>query len=365
MRKLVTPAFLVVVCLLGLAELGARLFFPHDITGRFAYGYDPQAGFAEHADGTVELYRAGGRRFHPQSFLKKRPPGTYRIFVVGDSVPRGPSFKAAYPWQLGADLREHHIRAESINLAVAGYGPRRCQIVLRKVMEFDPSLIILHVDDANKWEDEREWRRSREFLGWHPKHWPMKVFIFRRLYEAKLEKVFWTLLPEEIRLKHAQNDADAQLAAEKDPRELAARIRLAEKTTADNVALVRRLHLPILLVTQCRLEGKFPDAVHLVDHGLDGLAKKLVAPGVYCLSMKEVLSGLPAREIFANYSAHLTESGHRLLAQAICRKILENPEAMGLKGVPRAVAGGGREERPGRESLGGRARARAVSQPDN
>ena len=128
MKRLVTPAFLVVVCLLGLAELGARIFFAHDITGRFAYGYDPEAGFSEQADGTVELYRAGGRRFHPQTFRKRRPPGTFRIFVVGDSVPRGPSFQAAYPWQLGQELREHHIRAESINLAVPGYGPRRAAL---------------------------------------------------------------------------------------------------------------------------------------------------------------------------------------------------------------------------------------------
>ncbi len=244
MKRLVTPAFLMVVCLLGLAELGAYLFFPHDITGRFTYGYDPEAGFAEQADGTVELYRAGGRRFHPQSFKRQRPPGTFRIFVVGDSVPRGPSFQAAYPWQLGEELKGHNIPTESINLAVPGYGSRRCRIVLQKILEFDPSLIILHVNDANKWEDEREWRRSREFLGWHPKHWLMKSFIFRRLYEAKLEKVFWPLVPEEIRLKYASSDADAQVAASKDPGELAARIRLAEETTAANVALVRSRHTP-------------------------------------------------------------------------------------------------------------------------
>ncbi len=73
MKKLITPAFIMVVVLLALAELSARVFFAEDISGRFAYGYDAQAGFSERRDGTVKLFRAGGRRFHPQVFQKQRP----------------------------------------------------------------------------------------------------------------------------------------------------------------------------------------------------------------------------------------------------------------------------------------------------
>jgi len=248
MKRFLTPAALVVICLLGLTELGARLFFAQDISGRFDYGYHPQAGFAEHADGTVELFRAGGRRFYPQTFRRQRPPGEFRILTIGDSVPRGPSLKGAYPWLLGEELRQHGIAAESLNLAVPGYGARRCQIVLRQALNYDPSLVILHFDDYNKWEDEREWRRSQEFQGWHPRHWLMKIFIFRRLYEAKLEKIFWPLVPEEIRLRYALNDADAQVAAGADPREVAARLKLAYDTAVENVAMVRARHIPVILV---------------------------------------------------------------------------------------------------------------------
>ena len=46
MKKLVTPAFLVVVCFWAWPSWGP-VFFAHDITGRFAYGYDPEAGFDE------------------------------------------------------------------------------------------------------------------------------------------------------------------------------------------------------------------------------------------------------------------------------------------------------------------------------
>jgi hypothetical protein len=58
MRRLITPACLVVICLLGLAELGARVFFAQDISGRFDYGYNPQAGFAEHRGSFASLWWA-------------------------------------------------------------------------------------------------------------------------------------------------------------------------------------------------------------------------------------------------------------------------------------------------------------------
>lgn len=338
MKKLVTPAFFMVVLLLVLAELGARIFFAQDIHGRFEYGYDPQAGFSERRDGMVKLFRAGGRRFHPQAFKKQRPPDTYRIFVVGDSVPRGPSFKEAYPWLLGMELGQQHLKAESINLALPGYGARRCQVVLQKALEFEPSLIIMHVNDTNKWEDEREWRRSQEFKGWHPRHWLMKVFIFRRLYEAKLEKLFWPLVPDEIRLKYAVSDANAQVAAGQDPAEVAARIKLAQETMVENVALVRRRQIPLLLISQCRLEKEDGQPPYLTDHGLDAMCATLAGPGAYHLSMREVFNGPDFAAYFAD-SGHLKSRGHQLLAQAISRKLLGERANFGLPGLKVAAAG--------------------------
>jgi hypothetical protein len=341
MKRLLTPAFLCAVLLLGLGEVGARLFFAQDISGRFEYGYSADAGFDVRPDGTVKLFRAGGRRFHPQSFPRHRPPGTFRVFVIGDSVPRGPSFKGAYPYLLGTELKRHQIQTESVNMALPGYGARRSQVVLRKALEFEPSLIILHVNDSNKYEDEREFRRSQEFKSWHPSNWPMKIFIFRRLYEAKVEKVFWRLLPDRIRLKFAVDDPDAQLAANPDPEEVKARIRLAQETTAENVALARAHHVPLLIITQCRLLPGGPRAFHFEDYGLDALGRSLAGDGVAWLSMESIFSGLPdPRPYFAD-TGHLKQTGHLLMAQAIAHKILQDEQQLGLTALKRAGKDGG------------------------
>ena len=122
MKKYLFADFLFALLLLLGFEIGVRVFLPHDISGRFSYGYDQDSGFVESKDGLVHLVRAGGKRFHPQTFTLRRPPDSFRVMVIGDSVPRGPSLKAAYAFQLQEILREQGIKAEVINLALPGFG---------------------------------------------------------------------------------------------------------------------------------------------------------------------------------------------------------------------------------------------------
>jgi hypothetical protein len=338
MKGLIKPAFILTVSLIVLLEAGARLFFHQDVSGRFDYGYHPDAGFAEQSDGTVKLFRAGGRRFHPQSFPKERPDGTFRVFVIGDSIPRGPSLKGSYALLLAEELRQQQIPAESLNLAVPGFGVRRCRIVLDKVLQYHPSLIILHVNQSNEYEDEREWRRSQEFKGWHPRHWLMKLFICRRLYEMKQEKVFWALVPSKIRQRRAVNDADAEIAVSVNEEKAKEWRRQVEKVTRESVELARSLHIPILLVTQCNVENNPSRGPWLNDRGMDSLGASLVAPGVYHLSMKEVFAGVPGFESYFADGSHLKQPGHLILAKAIFRKLQEDGLLAGLGAQPHRAA---------------------------
>jgi hypothetical protein len=316
MRRTLSKSFLLALALLCGAELITRVFFARNMSGRFEYGYHPTSGFDEQADGTVRLVRAGGRRFHPQNFRQTRPAGVFRIMVIGDSVPRGPSLGSSYAAQLAAQLNIRSVKTEGWNLALPGYGARRNQIVLQQALRYQPGLVILHVNNSNEYEDEREWRRAQEFKSWHPKNWLMKSLVLRRLYEAKTERLFWEWLPVEIRNQRAVNDADSEVAATMNPATLRLWDERVRSKAAEDIALARAAKVPILLITQARSERDPSGAPRLDDHELDALIAPLAGPGVYHLSMKQVFAPLDFAPFFAD-SAHLKPEGHAVLAQAI------------------------------------------------
>ncbi len=323
MKRLFTKSFLLMLALLCGCELVVRVFFARNMSGRFEYGYHPTTGFVERADGTVRLVRSGGRRFHPQSFSQHRPEETFRILVIGDSVPRGPSLQASYAVQLGERLRASGMKAESFNLAVPGFGARRNQLVLRQALNYQPSLIILHVNNSNEFEDTREWQRAQEFKTWHPKNWPMKSLVFRRLYEMKTEKIFWKWLHEKVRDQAAIRDADAEVNASVNEAKVREWDEQVRRVTTESVALARQSGVPILLLTQAVCLSTKSAQAQLDDNRLDSLVRPLAGDGVHFLSMKELFEGQAYNTLFSDGS-HLTRSGHIAIAAAIERHLRES-----------------------------------------
>jgi len=320
MKRWLTPALATTLALLAGGEIVMRVLFARNMSGRFEYGYHPTAGFVENGDGLVRLVRAGGRRFQPQTFSRVRPPGTFRVMVIGDSVPRGPSLASSYPALIGDQLRAAGVQAESFNLAVAGNGALRNQIVLRKALDYEPSLVVLHVNNSNEFEDEREFKRAEEFKSWHPRNWLMKSLAIRRLYEAKTEQIFWKWLPAEVRNVSAVSDADAEVWAGQNPEKLREWDERVRKYTAESVAIARARGVPVLILTQARCELDAAHRTSLDDHGLDGLVRPFIGAGVYHLSMKQILAGTDFAPLFAD-GAHLRPGGHERLAAAIVEKV--------------------------------------------
>jgi lysophospholipase L1-like esterase len=316
-----TKPFLLCLALLVSAELVVRVFFARSMSGRFDYGYHPTSGFVELADGTVRLERAGGRRFFPQSFARERAADTFRIFVIGDSVARGTSVASSYAGQLGEQLRARGVKTESFNLSVPGYGARRKELVLAQALKYQPSLVILHVNDSNEYEDEREWRRREEFRGWHPRNWLMKCLLIRRLHEMKQEKVFWEWLPASVRNQRATSDADAEIKASLNAEKVLQWTELVRKVTGESVAAAWKENVRVLLVSQATTDlkaaGSMPD-----DHGLDALCGAMHGDGVSMVSMKESLIGRDAKLVYSDGS-HLLTEGHKVLAETIAAKLTE------------------------------------------
>lgn len=320
MNRWITAPFLLMLLLLAGSELIVRGFFARNMSGRFEYGYHPTAGFVENQDGTVSLVRAGGRRFFPQRFSRRRPAGTFRVLVVGDSVPRGPSVAASYPGRIAGKLQALGIQAESYNMGVAGNGARRSQIILRKALDYEPSVVVLHVNNSNEYEDEREFKRAQEFKSWSPKNWLMKSLLVHRLHEAKTEQMFWKWLPGEVRILGAPTDADAEVQASQNLAKIREWDERVRQHTAASVALARDRGVPILLVAQTRCRQDASGHYALDDMGLDRMLLPFIGKGVYFLSMKEVFQETDFAPLFGD-QAHLRLAGHERMAEAVVNKL--------------------------------------------
>ncbi|MBM3844899.1 MAG: hypothetical protein FJ405_01260 [Verrucomicrobia bacterium] len=321
-RAWITRSFLVVAGVLIIAEGSARIFFGRSFEGRFDYGYHPNAGFDDSTRGSVRLFRAGGRRFHPQTYAADPAPGVSRILVAGDSVPRGPSLAASYAKQLEDMLNSAGAPAEVWNLAVPGYGARRIQITALRALRYKPSLLVLHLNDSNEFEDEREYRRSQDNKGWHPRTWLMKSLVFRRLHEAKTERIFWEWLPEKVREKSGLSDVDAEVAASAKGETLDRWNARVHEITRETIAKAMAQGTSVLLITQRSVVKDSSGQLSFVESRLEEFAASQTNRHVGMLSMRSVLQAENLSEMFADGS-HLRAAGHTRIAQAIRQKLIE------------------------------------------
>ena len=305
--------------MLFVAEMAVRLLFQENMSGRFEYGFHPSAGFIEE-DGRLHLKRTGGRRFRPQSMNLKPPADTFRVFVIGDSVVHGSSAESSYAGRIAKELEQYSIKAESYNLGIGGHGARRKHLTLVQSLNYDPDLIILHINSSNEYEDEREHRRSQEFKSWHPRNWPMKSLALQRVYELKTERIFWRWIPQSIRTENAENDADAETQAALSVATKKKWDALVRETTLRSIGAVRAKAIPMLIISQAYIKKQGDREWSLDDDGLESLAESRTGSGVHHLSMKQILEELDFGKLFAD-GTHLHAEGHEVMAKAIARKI--------------------------------------------
>ncbi len=324
--RLFTRSFLLFAAILLGAELVTRFGMSRSMEGRFDYGYHPTAGFYEKPDGQVELIRAGGRRFFPQSFQKQRPAGTYRVFVVGDSVARGKNVEDSYAGQLQKQLRAQGIQAECFNLGLPGFGARRKDLVLQQIVQYQPSLVILHVGTSNEYEDEREWRRRNDFNSPHPKNWLMRSLVLRQFYEMKNEKIYWEWLPFAVRNQAGTTDIHAELRASTNADTQRQWLDRVIHVTQDGVHRLESQGLRTLMVVQAtNTRQKDPAGTLILDDStLDPWTAALVSESdqVARVTMKSVIPPAQAAALYTDTN-HIRPEAHRLIAAAIAATLKE------------------------------------------
>ena len=120
--------------------------------------------FTPSADG--QSYSIGPERlnlFQSASFQANKPPGTYRIFALGESTTQGEPYSTptAYPAWLKINLEiataGHSI--EVINCGGLSYASYRIKAILDEVLHYSPDLIVIYCG-------QNEFLERRSYAGW-------------------------------------------------------------------------------------------------------------------------------------------------------------------------------------------------------
>lgn len=150
--------FRVVAVLVGLsplvmAELGLRLL---DLGRPRPSEDDPFVGFAGHAPLFVRTQDSERLKtspaklpyFRPQTFLERKPAGTFRIFCLGGSTVQGRPFavETSFTSWLALSLKaaDPSRTWEVINCGGISYASYRLVGVLQEVLGYEPDLIVLY-----------------------------------------------------------------------------------------------------------------------------------------------------------------------------------------------------------------------------
>ncbi|MEE9608203.1 MAG: GDSL-type esterase/lipase family protein, partial [Myxococcota bacterium] len=120
------------------------------------YGLRPGAsGQLEERTGDVR-YRINQDGFRGRGYARPKPPGVFRVLVVGDSIAFGYGVEQseAFPQVLEERLSEAapEARVEVLNLGTGGYNPYTEAALLRDVgVSYEPDLVLVQfaINDLN------------------------------------------------------------------------------------------------------------------------------------------------------------------------------------------------------------------------
>jgi tetratricopeptide (TPR) repeat protein len=248
------------VAVFGVAELGTRLAFPAaGADDAYLNLVDVPSFFAEK--------RIRGRRYHvvthPEAYRGRRilfpaekDPGTFRIFVLGESAsagwPHPPTeiFSVYLEQALGRAFPER--RFEVINVSAHAYAAYRIRLIFENVIRFEPDALVL-------WTGNNEFLERRSYLRASPLATRAIALASRsaffRLLRARVAAAF---LPQNSlsaqHREHALDDMKARLRQEvvslrADPAQLESVKRHYAASVESMVGDAERAGVPMVLVT--------------------------------------------------------------------------------------------------------------------
>jgi lysophospholipase L1-like esterase len=270
-----------------------------------AFEGDPQ-GFFEYSGASNRLgYRD---RDHPVA----KPPGTYRIVVLGDSIAAGyriPRLEDTFPALLERHLRAAGLPVEVLNFGVTGYNTQQEVETLRtRALAFAPDLVLLaYCHNDRRPPDPRIIQALREAGGGRrvlPLGEAERLLVHSALYRF---------------LRYAVLEARREEAAEPGP---GAAGNTVEPSLRQLAGISRREEVEVLLAVFPYLP-KLYEEEHAREHTrLERLANEL---GFHHLDLRPAFqscrAGRTQKLRFDRY--HPTAVGHRCAAEALTATVRE------------------------------------------
>jgi lysophospholipase L1-like esterase len=318
--KLLAVAFGVVAALAA-AEVLVRVVGAPEVApirrGRFQLSanprlvFEPVPGLAHEAAGGPERFfeyqgRSNSLGYRDREHPVEKPPGTYRIVVLGDSIAAGYRIargEETFPVLLEERLRRAGLPAEVLNFGVSGYNTEQEVETLRtRALRFAPDLVVVaYCHNDRRPPDPRIVAALREARGGRtvfPVADAQRVLIRSALYRFVR---YGVLAPRE-----SEGGAAGGNTVARSLRELA--------------LLSRREGFGVLLAVFPYLPKPY-DADHAREHvRLARLAREV---GFHHLDLRPAFRdcrGRPEKLRFDRY--HPTAAGHRCAAEAIAAAIL-------------------------------------------
>lgn len=278
--------------------------------------FEPVPGLAVEGspDGFLEYGGTSNRlgyrdRDHPRT----KPPGTYRIVVLGDSIAAGyriPRTADAFPARLEEILRAEGLPVDVLNFGVTGYNTEQEVETLRaRALDFSPDLVLMaYCHNDRRPPDPRILQALRE-VGARRRTLPLteteRLLVHSALYRF-LRFAVLDARPEDVAASGQHNTVEPSL------RELA--------------ELAKAHRFEVLLAVFPYLP-KLYERDHAREHDhLENLAREL---GFHPLDLRPAFRDCRAgaeKLRFDRY--HPSAAGHRCAAEAMAaavRKIVERP----------------------------------------
>lgn len=244
---------------------------------------------------------------HDQDYEREKPEGTFRVVLLGPSDVMGPGVSADQTFEALVEARLNqelagapYARYEILNLSVAAFTPLQLAAMLdQRALDFDPDLVLVSLHPLSDPPTSIRYlsevvRTGREIP------YPDLAALVR---EAGVDSTTRDAAAKRLLWPHVQE--------------------VLEWSYGHMAETARSHHLPIGLVVLDAFNEESPAEQPLI-HYADSL-------GYAILDLRQATAGQDVSTlVLAEWDRHPNQAGHRLLADALYRELLNHREALGL-----------------------------------